>query len=92
MSQETTPVSQVWPQSEALVVNEQGQSIKPGEMGELLVRTAAMRSGYWQQPDAEAKGFYHTKIADQPAVFYRTGEMAKRGADGRYQLLGRKCG
>ena len=90
MSKETTSAYQAWPRSEALVVNEQGQPIKPGEMGELLIRTAAMKSGYWQQPGTCSKGFFHTRIGNQPAVFFRTGELAKRGPDGRYQLLGRK--
>ncbi|MEL7357849.1 MAG: hypothetical protein AAFN40_14925 [Cyanobacteria bacterium J06560_6] len=90
MSGKTTAKSQTWPQSEALVINEKGQPIKPGETGELLVRTAAMKSGYWQQPEAQTTAFFHTRVANQPAVFYRTGELAKRGTDGQYQLIERK--
>ena len=92
MSQETAANNQVWPQSETLVINENGQPIEPGETGELLVRTGAMKSGYWQQPESQTTAFFHTHIANQPAVFYRTGELAKRGTDGRYWLIGRKLG
>ena len=92
MSEQTTSKRQIWPQSEVLVVNADGQPIEPGEVGELLVRTAAMRSGYWQQPESQTTAFFHTRVANQPAVFYRTGELARRETDGRYQLMGRKLG
>ncbi|MEL6939398.1 MAG: amino acid adenylation domain-containing protein, partial [Cyanobacteria bacterium J06598_1] len=84
-----SPIGQVWGNSEALVVNDADQPVSPGEVGELVVRTATMMSGYWQCPDLTAKAFFHTKIANQAAVFYRTGDLVQQ-LEGQYRFLGRK--
>jgi len=84
-----SPIGQVWGNSEARVVNEADQLVAPGEVGELLVRTATMMSGYWQCPDLTARAFYHTQVANQSAVFYRTGDLVQQ-VEGVYRFLGRK--
>ncbi|MEL7351448.1 MAG: amino acid adenylation domain-containing protein [Cyanobacteria bacterium P01_A01_bin.116] len=84
------PIGQVWENSEELVVDEQDQPVAPGEMGELLIRSATMMSGYWQQPALNAKAFFHTQIANQAAVFYRTGDLVQQQPDGQYRFIGRK--
>lgn len=84
------PIGQVWGNSEGWVVDEQNQPVPAGEVGELLVRTATMMSGYWQRPDLTAKAFFHTQIANQPAVFYRTGDLVRQQPDGQYQFVGRR--
>ncbi len=83
------PIGQIWGNSEAMVVNEENQPVAAGEVGELLVRSATMMSGYWQRPDLNAKAFFHTQVANQPAVFYRTGDLVREQA-GQYQFIGRK--
>ena len=87
--EDIAPIGQIWNNSEGLVVDEQNQPVAPGEVGELLVRTATMMSGYWQRPDLNAKAFYHTQVANQSAVFYRTGDLVQQ-QDGQYRFLGRK--
>ncbi|MGB3672349.1 MAG: amino acid adenylation domain-containing protein [Phormidesmis sp.] len=89
MPEDLSPIGQVWDNSEGLVVDEFDRPVTPGEVGELLVRTATMMSGYWQRPDLTAKAFFHTSIANQPAVFYRTGDLVQE-IGGQYQFLGRK--
>ncbi|MEL7511580.1 MAG: amino acid adenylation domain-containing protein [Cyanobacteria bacterium J06554_3] len=84
-----SPIGNVWENSEGLVVDETDRPVSPGEIGELLIRSATMMSGYWQRPDLNAKAFYHTQIANQPAVFYRTGDLVQV-RDGQYHFLGRK--
>ncbi|MEL6815716.1 MAG: amino acid adenylation domain-containing protein [Cyanobacteria bacterium J06598_3] len=85
----SVPIGQVWNNSEALVVDERDQPVATGEVGELLVRTATMMSGYWRAPELTAKAFYHTQVANQPAVFYRTGDLVQQ-CEGEYLFLGRK--
>lgn len=88
--QNNVPIGQVWNNSEGMVVDEQDRPVAPGEIGELLVRTSTMMSGYWQQPNLNVKAFYHTQIANQPAVFYRTGDLVQQQNDGQYRFIGRK--
>lgn len=86
---EIPPIGQIWGNSEALVVDDADQPVATGEVGELLVRSATMMSGYWQRPDLTAKAFYHTQVAGQSAVFYRTGDLVQQ-VEGQYRFLGRK--
>ncbi len=68
--------------TEAKVVDESGQEMPPGEVGELWFRGPHVCAGYWNQPQASAeaidkKGWFHT------------GDMAVRDADGFYSIAGR---
>ncbi len=48
----------------AQIVDEQSQQVKPGEIGEILIQSPAVFSGYWQQSDLTSKvlhdGWYHS--------------------------------
>ncbi|MEL6354804.1 MAG: amino acid adenylation domain-containing protein [Cyanobacteria bacterium J06627_28] len=83
------PIGKIWPNAEERVVDEHDQPVKTGEIGELLVRTPTMMQGYWQRPDLNEQAFYRTEIANQTAVFYRTGDLVQ-AVDGNYQFVGRK--
>ncbi|MEM8805166.1 MAG: amino acid adenylation domain-containing protein [Cyanobacteria bacterium P01_G01_bin.38] len=84
------PIGQIWANSEERVVNDQDQPVPPGDVGELLVRTPTMMSGYWQRSDLNEKVFYECQIANQTARFYRTGDLVYQLPDGNYQFIGRK--
>jgi len=65
---------------EARVVNEEGEDVAPGEVGELLVTGDNIMKGYWQMPEETAKtlegGYLHTgdlAIKDEEGYFYITG-------------------
>ena len=59
----------------------QGGPAEPGQVGEILVRTPKLMSGYWRQPQATSqairKGWLHT------------GDLAYRDAGGYIHLSGR---
>lgn len=50
--------------TEARVVDADGNDVKPGEVGELIMRGETMMKGYWRRPDATAAtvidGWVHT--------------------------------
>ena len=50
-----TSMGKAIPNTEILVVNEHGQSCKPGEVGELVHRGPTVSMGYWGQPELTAK-------------------------------------
>jgi len=70
------------PGTELRVVGEDGEPLKPGEVGYIQVRGPNVFSGYWQMPEKTREEF----TADG---FFRTGDMGSRDADGYVCISGR---
>lgn len=88
---EQVPIGRVWENAEGLIVDDADQPVKPGQVGELLVRTPTMMRGYWGRPDLTEKGFYRRKtLGYLEDIFYRTGDLVRELPDGELQFLGRK--
>jgi long-chain acyl-CoA synthetase len=64
------------------VVNEDGDPVPLGAMGEMLVRSGAVTVGYWNDPAATGEAF-----ADG---WYRTGDLVSQDFDGNLRFHGRK--
>lgn len=69
------------PLIEFRIVDGEGNDVPDGAAGELVIRSPAITSGYWKQPDATAKALSNG--------WYRTGDVARRNADGLYFLVDR---
>lgn len=67
---------------QARVVGEDGEPVGDGVLGELQVAGPFVMTGYWGKPGAFAAAFH--------GPWFRTGDLARRGPDGTYELLGRK--
>ena len=57
-TQTELPIGRPWSSTEAMVVDEQNQSLGPDNVGELLIRSPTMMLGYWQRPDLNKAAFY----------------------------------
>ena len=66
----------------ARVVDDDGQPVAAGEVGELQVQTPAMMSGYWNDAVATQASF--------DGAWFRTGDVVERHADGYLRIVGRK--
>jgi malonyl-CoA/methylmalonyl-CoA synthetase len=64
------------------IVDEQGQTVRDDESGELLVQSPTVCAGYWNRPDATSAAF-----ADG---WFTTGDIASRALDGYITLRGRR--
>jgi 2,3-dihydroxybenzoate-AMP ligase len=64
------------------IVNEEGEPVAPGEVGELLVRGPYTIRGYYNASAHNARAF----TSDG---FYRTGDMVQRDGSGRLIVAGR---
>lgn len=60
-------------------------SLALSDESELLVSTAAMMQGYWNRPDLNDTAFEER----EGRVYYPTGDLAERGPDGLWRLIGR---
>ncbi|MEL6864724.1 MAG: AMP-binding protein, partial [Bacteroidota bacterium] len=88
---EPIPIGYTWGNTEYLILDEEDQEVPVGTMGELLIRSATMMSGYWQKPDLTARSLYRKKTATGvEAIYYRTGDLFKLGEDGLLHFFGRK--
>ena len=78
----------VMPNCEVFILDEMGNEVAPGEIGELAVRGSNVAQGYWNAPDLTSKVF---KNCEYPVgrILY-TGDYFKKDADGFLYFLGRK--
>ncbi len=67
---------------EPKIVDEHGNEVPTGEMGELWLRGPCVAMGYWNQPELTAKAF--------PDGWFVTGDAAVKDADGFYYIVDRK--
>jgi fatty-acyl-CoA synthase len=67
---------------EVKVVDGAGRECGPEATGELHIRGPHVCGGYWRQPDETAR-------AISPDGWLRTGDLARRDADGCYYIVGR---
>jgi fatty-acyl-CoA synthase len=67
---------------EAAIVDADGNAVAPGMPGEIVVRGPNLLTEYWGNPDATQKALQDG--------WYRTGDIARRDADGYIWVLERK--
>jgi malonyl-CoA/methylmalonyl-CoA synthetase len=63
-----------------------GEPVVDGEIGEVWVKGPNVCAGYWRRPDATEEAFK----AGPDGVWFRTGDLGQRDADGYYTLRGRR--
>ena len=73
-----TPIEGV----EMRLVDDNGQDVAEGEIGEIAIRGHNVMKGYWGKPEATAEA-----ITDG---WFRTGDMARVDEDGYYYIVDRK--
>ncbi len=67
---------------ETRIVDDDGNDVPEGEVGELWLRGPSIASGYWKQPETTAKAFRNG--------WFITGDAARKDADGFYYIVDRK--
>ncbi|MGW6563611.1 long-chain-fatty-acid--CoA ligase [Streptomyces hydrogenans] len=73
-----TPIRDV----EVRLLDDRGQDVAPGEVGELAVRGPNVMKGYWNRPEETA--------AAVPDGWLRTGDLARADEDGYLYVVDRK--
>jgi feruloyl-CoA synthase len=67
---------------EARVINDQGEDVQPGDVGEVIAKADSLMKGYWNNPQATGQ-----TIRDD---YIYTGDLATVDEDGYIFLVGRK--
>lgn len=89
-----TSIGKAIPDTEILVLNEQGCSCKPGEVGELVHRGPTVSLGYWGNSEATShvlrpNPLLAPEIGDMERVCY-SGDLVKVDEDGFLYYIGRR--
>ena len=69
------------------IIDEAGNELPPGEIGEIVGRAAMMMKGYYKQPGKTQDLFWHDKDG---LMYFRSGDMGRFDADGFLELLDRR--
>jgi amino acid adenylation domain-containing protein len=83
------PVGYAVTDKEVLLLDEQGQPVGPGQIGEIVVRSRYLAIGYWRQPELTAAAFAADPLGGEERLYY-TGDLGVMQADGCLTHLGRK--
>lgn len=75
-----------WKGSEVFTIDEAGNRLPPGEVGELVGRSATMMSGYQNQPEKTREASWFDEDGSR---WQRMGDIGRVDADGFVELLGR---
>jgi fatty-acyl-CoA synthase len=67
--------------SQLKLLDEDGNEVPVGEVGELCARGPLVMKGYWNKPEETARALRHGWLY--------TGDLARRDADGFYYIVGR---
>src|SRR4029077_156589 len=89
-----TSMGKAIPDTEILVLNENGQLCKPGEIGELVHRGPTVSMGYWGRPEDTNKALRPNPLLP-PELGYcekvcYSGDLAKMDEDGFLYFMGRR--
>ena len=89
-----TSMGKAIPNTEILVVDEEGRRCGPGEVGELVHHGPTVSLGYWNQPDLTTKVLRPHPLTQpgrtQPDIVCYSGDLVKTDEDGFLYFVGRR--
>lgn len=87
---EPPPIGYPLPNVTAYVLDDRGQSVTPGQAGELYLGGEQVARGYLHQSDLTAERFLPDPFSAQSGGrMYRTGDWVREGPDGMLYFIGR---
>src|SRR5712692_6491261 len=86
---ESIPIGSACDGEELLVLDEQLRPVAQGDIGDLYIRGVGLSPGYWRDPDKTRSVFLPYPDGATHDRIYKTGDLARRGADGLFYFLGR---
>ena len=73
----------------AIILDESGKEMGPGEKGELCVAGGQITPGYWQNDEMNTKSFFEMTYKGGEKRFYHTGDLCYIDSDGDIMYSGR---
>ncbi|MBN1106601.1 MAG: AMP-binding protein [Deltaproteobacteria bacterium] len=76
------------PNEEVFVLGEDGKEVRPGEVGELVIRGSNVMQGYWNAPEETARTFRPGRYRGEALLY--SGDLFKRDEEGFLYFVARK--
>jgi amino acid adenylation domain-containing protein len=83
------PVGYAVAETEVILLDEAGNQVGPGDIGEITVKSSYLVPRYWRRPDLTRAAFLPDPDNANRRI-YRTGDLGRMRSDGCLQHLGRK--
>lgn len=85
------PIGRPVPRSRAYILDQEGNLIPRGMVGELCFAGDQIAKGYWNRPELTAEKFVPNPFShsEKYATMYRTGDLARWNEEGDLECLGR---
>jgi amino acid adenylation domain-containing protein len=86
----SVPIGHAVGDSRLYLLDDAGQPVPPGEIGELVIGGECLARGYLRRPNETADRFVPDPFSGQlGARMYKSGDRARLNADGEFEFLGR---
>jgi acyl-CoA synthetase (AMP-forming)/AMP-acid ligase II len=76
------------PNEEVFVVDENGNEVPPGQVGELVIRGSNVMQGYWNAPEETAKRYRPGRYRGEALLY--SGDLFRRDEEGYLYFVARK--
>jgi acyl carrier protein len=83
------PVGYPVEDKDVIILDENGNPLDDGDIGEIAIRSRYLSPGYWNRPDLTDLAFTSDPKSTTSRI-YRTGDLGRKSADGCLEHLGRK--
>jgi amino acid adenylation domain-containing protein len=74
---------------EVLLLDANARPVRPGEIGEIVVRSRYLSKGYWRDPELTARRF-SGELDDRGTRLVHTGDLGRINSDGLLEFYGRR--
>jgi len=88
LEDKTSSVGKAMPNSETYVVDEEGNRVGPGVVGELVIRGGNVMRGYWNKPEATARRLRDGFVPFEKVLY--SGDLFYTDEEGFLYFVGRK--
>jgi len=85
------PIGKVWANTEYKILDDDDKEVKNGTQGELVISSATVMKGYWNNTELTKKSFFTTQLQGGfSKTYYRTGDQVILNENGDFIFFGRK--
>jgi amino acid adenylation domain-containing protein len=87
---ESIPIGKPFPNTEILLLDDDGNIPADGQPGEICIRGAGLSLGYFGDAAKTAEVFKQNPQSAFPDIIYKTGDIGRRGKDGELYFISRR--